>query len=1424
MAPDITKKKTKVCKKYAYSEHSKYSKWEKERRDRFNMKLEELASCLPNYKKETTWKKVEIVENAIINMRNKSIVVNKAHEETIKKLSAEVNQLKNIILEFTGFTKSSEDIYKITSREISTLLRGLINNKKDSIETAHDDILLEDEENLAFVAKIAQSNDHCYSMQVSEPNLEVDSEEVVETIDLSGDGDDNIDMNNTRHVAVQESTTLTDKPIMIDLVGTYNLGELNSSNVPNALHQLNLIDSQNTNLSIPQIINLQDLNGQNLSLSNLKGSNVTTIFVNKGSRASLLQQPSVLSGTKQDALNTNLVSKIAIPRLKVNKKMKPKRKTYSRRRKPKEKSLESNEQEQNNKENESLELDISQIMQSEKGKPQPALKLSDDHKKPENQIEIEEGENNNINETRSLEKEIIDLQNNEEIEMLEETIKEDTEKSKKDAQNKDTTKTKVEKSLTNNSEAKKKLETNKKKSKSSYSIAALCQISVNIGDRPEMANSPGVMSLNSVGTISPANTPAPTPDTIKSFGIDTCNIVIDNHPVTEDPVIEELNPIRPEDVSLLQQIEVNTTMPSQNSETFQGTKKAATSNISPSQNFLSNFPVVSKPNDQQQSDNISSPSLSANIYQALKDLDTELNLETDGKDPDKTSSIVDSKSPYKSIPTTQESLKTPCKEVVSKVSSPSKPILTASKIPAQTSPPTQPSKTVSVSTTSTKTTVTPTCSALSIYDFSATKPDTPPIPLQKSRIKENKPTSKPSRSNDENLKPYRSPEKKTYTEMQTKPKKSPHDAKIKFSESRKNNENANQQMPAHQQPNLYTQSNLSSMDANYDTRVHQHQQDTLMHRQNLKHSSTNYHQPPTTYNSQHPVTRHSYMAPHYPYQSMVPSQHTNPNIHPYHHTTHPYNHPPVPIAESDMKTQFHHSSKYSCSSHGSYLAPNVPDFHARNYYTGSKHYVPSNSHYRNFHSTNEVPQPGQEVGHHYGADRKRAMPLSHHQMDMNHVNHQDRQTSAASMSLQQDKAASSAVHTSGTTFSVTHLVNTNQQKKGNKRSSTAASKPSKQARTDSSKDGRQIDKDDCRKPTRATSTRRNKSGTRSNYSAESLISSSGATTQTIAENRDDNKMKIATSPTKNSSPKGNTNVDKNYTGTTRANSNWSNDVNHFGGLQFSSLSPSPASLLPTDLSSIDFPLFGPQDVNLGNKEYLQGSSSQNNKSTNKQQPTCQLGNQRSAVTDWTLNPAILDNSFLPPLPTLTPPNDPMSDPMTGYSFMSPMSHSHSGFYPCASAPQAPPRIQNQSYSAHSAANIPVSGYTQAMTAMSKTGVGGHHSFPPSQMVAIPPLAAGGNSQTGSLVNFNLSTIFPEINIPPAGQPNCQVKSTPGIPPLPPPGGMDFLQNTRPGQLATPDLLPHSIAFLGHTSHQVMPSFSVATNMVPGISFPNIPEQ
>ncbi len=48
------------------------------------------------------------------------------------------------------------------------------------------------------------------------------------------------------------------------------------------------------------------------------------------------------------------------------------------------------------------------------------------------------------------------------------------------------------------------------KSKSIYSIAALCQISVNIGDPSEgMINSPGMVSVHSAETSSPVGTPAP---------------------------------------------------------------------------------------------------------------------------------------------------------------------------------------------------------------------------------------------------------------------------------------------------------------------------------------------------------------------------------------------------------------------------------------------------------------------------------------------------------------------------------------------------------------------------------------------------------------------------------------------------------------------------------------------------------------------------------------------------------------------------------------------------------------------------------------------------------------------------------------------------------------------------------------------------
>ena len=197
MAPNISdKKQQKVCKKYSHAaDHSKYKQWEKDRRDRFNVKLEDLASCLPNYDKENPWKKVEIVENAILALRsnlNNAFHSKPSDTDTIRKLSAEINNLKNVIIQFTSFRKADEDIFKLTSDEIFAVLNRVILNKKkvraqdnnsDSEYITGDTCDDEDaagEDDLAFVARIAQSNDHCYSVSVTEPNLTV---EVVETQD-----------------------------------------------------------------------------------------------------------------------------------------------------------------------------------------------------------------------------------------------------------------------------------------------------------------------------------------------------------------------------------------------------------------------------------------------------------------------------------------------------------------------------------------------------------------------------------------------------------------------------------------------------------------------------------------------------------------------------------------------------------------------------------------------------------------------------------------------------------------------------------------------------------------------------------------------------------------------------------------------------------------------------------------------------------------------------------------------------------------------------------------------------------------------------------------------------------------------------------------------------------------------------------------
>ena len=1168
MAPDVAKKAPKLCKKYTYTEHSKYSQWEKERRARFNDRLEELSRSMPGYSKENPWKKIEIIEQAISNITKRKMEASKSQEEAISGLAREVHQLKSIILQFTKIKKVNADVFKLTSTEIGQTLENLAEQEKENLPPEPPDP--EAEESLAFVAKIARSNDHDYIRTTEEtPSLEVEGEVVVETAVVDQE----------EHDEVIVKAAGPTQPLIVDLVAEFDPQPLPSfiTFEPTAAVASSLPDA-------PQLLNLQDLIWPR-GLAAVP--NVRTVFVNKGSRASLLPSEP-LTG----------VQKLPIPRLKPPKRRSRPKKTRRGTNKTKIKATES--------ESEALESTPVDLPLSEDVTETSSKEISES-------LEALEA----VEEALPLDKDDI-LQNNEEMEILEETIKEQgeretREKSEKDAKKKEGKRSTVVDKDGEKVVVKKKVDQGKKKSKSSYSIAALCQISVNIGDRPEMANSPGVLSLNSVGTMSPSHTPAPTPtpDPSKTFGMETCGIVIDR----EENVIEELRTIRPEDV------------------TFETPGPSGDTNmrktVSPSQNFLTNLPAVSK-SDQEDTISVSTKTIQRDIYQVLKDLDKDLNLETE--------TLPEPAAPEVSKPEEPKKMPEPAKET---------------KVVATTVSTVTVSRYLTSCTTTSEAAPPTTSAALSVYDFSASKPDTPPIPLQKARKQE-------IRKDEVRAMPaYKSPEKKTYTEMQNKPKKSPVDG------------GKGKEVVA-----------VAGQNQQYQGMEYQQVQ------------SKQYHQASASYQSRHQM----YMGSHYPtYQGMGALQ----QQHPYHHAPH---HPYPP---DDMKAGSHHS-RYSCASH-SYLP--APNYH---------HYPSAPKHYQG------QPGWGQQ---HYPKPRDRGQ--AHMEMDA---------------------AGNSTPAQASGTFTVNQLVNSGQRKSSGAKRSSTAGKGGSAAKVARGEAAKEKEKEDCRK--RSGGTRRNKSGGRStSYSAESLMLPSSAGLVVTAETKEDQtKVKVGPSPSKKEGKM------EAMTGSRAQTTNtWANTGDHFGGLQLSSLSPSPASLFPQDLSSLDFPMpmFGPGE----GKDYSAvPPSSQTQKTPGKQQAACQRAG-TSSVVDWSLNSNILEGGW--PLPTITPPGDPMADSMASYNFMSPVPHSHPGFYSC-SAPQTGSRQgQGQSYSAHSAANIPVSGYSSSTMVMAKSGA--TQPFPPSGVSLLyHPQHCNFNmllqAQTGSLVNFNLSTIFPEINIPAVGHaaPNCQV--------------------------------------------------------------------
>ena len=205
------------------------------------------------------------------------------------------------------------------------------------------------------------------------------------------------------------------------------------------------------------------------------------------------------------------------------------------------------------------------------------------------------------------------------------------------------------------------------------------------------------------------------------------------------------------------------------------------------------------------------------------------------------------------------------------------------------------------------------------------------------------------------------------------------------------------------------------------------------------------------------------------------------------------------------------------------------------------------------------------------------------------------------------------------------------------------------------------------------------------------------------------------------------------------------------------------------------------------------------------------------------NQTIFDNTLFP-LPTLTPPAGMPEEPMN-YNFLPPASsHAASSFYG-----MAPPSITSSSI----AGNASKSDFHAQTFQQDPSHKSGNHNQPPpvghqQQQLALPSLTSNLNhpmqqqSASSSYVNFNLSTLFPEINFVPE-----KLTPLPNHPPVSQSGSHKSNNSSAPvgttagstvstassslstvpnpadlRQLTTPELLPHSIAILGHPTHQV----------------------
>ena len=264
---------------------------------------------------------------------------------------------------------------------------------------------------------------------------------------------------------------------------------------------------------------------------------------------------------------------------------------------------------------------------------------------------------------------------------------------------------------------------------------------------------------------------------------------------------------------------------------------------------------------------------------------------------------------------------------------------------------------------------------------------------------------------------------------------------------------------------------------------------------------------------------------------------------------------------------------------------------------------------------------------------------------------------------------------------------------------------------------------------------------------------------------------------------------------------------------FPSISPSP-NLFSQDFGGFDFPMFGDMSHQKPRKDQTTGRYEVNQMASNSNQQA-QHQHQQDFHHQDSGQQQLFDSNFFSTTGTLTPPSVTGVYPSHDESYINFASTSNASMNnpvtttatTVSSRQYKRQQVQQQQPMDHPHQNH----HQRAPHMVDPQHVQGGYSSQQQQLLL------SSNNQSSSYSNFNLSTIFPEINVPGLPPTDKITALLPTVPPPPPAPLVSTSSRTTSTSLAptipslpssstssglpsTPEILPHSISIFGASSH------------------------